>query len=183
MIEIDDAGTGDLVGDAFIGFYRKNTDELLIKTIPVQLFYEEPWKIKAPYAKAVELVKEAFKEMNVSPNELVKLCRGNIFDKVRSYFLKIEQYYQDAKIEGKLQDAVERHYINHLRKLGIRSRNLTVESGKKRYFILFDWVCKDFYKREKFVKSGFKKWKITWRDKAIERFEKLQKSNDNSKKE
>lgn len=175
MIEIDDSGTGDLVGAAFLGFYRKESDQMIFKTIPVELFFEEPFKNKEPLTKAVELVKETFTEMNVSKDELIQICRGNIFDKVRSYFLKIEQHYEDSKIEGKLQDAVERKYVNHLRELGVKSRNLTIESGKKRFFILFDWVCRDFYRRQKYVKSGFKRWRTIWRDRAIEKYENYQK--------
>ncbi|KKN07563.1 hypothetical protein LCGC14_1065600, partial [marine sediment metagenome] len=30
-IEIDDSGTGDIIGDAFIGLLRKETGELIIK--------------------------------------------------------------------------------------------------------------------------------------------------------
>lgn len=175
MIEIDDSGTGDLVGAAFLGFYRKETDQMIFKTIPVELFFEEPFKNKEPLKKAVELVKETFTEMNVSKDELIKICRGNIFDKVRSYFIETNQNYEDTKIEGKLQDAVESRYVNHLRELGVKSRNLTIESGKKRFFILFGWVCRDFYRREKYVKSGFKRWRNIWRDRAIEKYEDYQK--------
>lgn len=174
MIEIDDSGTGDLVGAAFLGFYRKETDQIIFKTIPVELFFEKPFKDKEPLDKAVELVKEAFTEMNVSTDELVKICRGNIFDKVRSYFLEINQNYEDTKIEGKLQDVVEGRYVKHLRELGVKSRNLTIESGKKRFFIQFGWVCRDFYRREKYVKSGFKRWRTKWRNRAIEQYEKFQ---------
>lgn len=182
MIEIDDAGTGDLLGDAFIGFYRKSTDQLVTKSIPVELFYEKPWKDKAPFSEAVEVVKETFKEMNVTLNELVKICRGNFFDKVRSYFIKIGQHYEDSVIEGKLQDAVEGAYVNHIRKLGLKSNSLTIESGKKRFFVQFGWVSRNIYKREKYVKSGFKKWQTVWRDKAIEQYEKFNKSRGNYSK-
>jgi hypothetical protein len=43
-IEIDDAGTGDLVGDAFIGFLRKETGELIFRTLSVELFRGDNWK-------------------------------------------------------------------------------------------------------------------------------------------
>ena len=45
-----------------------------------------------------------------------------------------------------------------------------------RFFVLFNWVCYDIYKREKFVKSGFKKWNTVWRDRAIEKFRKIKNS-------
>ena len=34
-IEIDDAGTGDLVGDAFIGFRDSETGKIIFQSVPV----------------------------------------------------------------------------------------------------------------------------------------------------
>ena len=57
-IEIDDAGTGDLVGNAFIGFLRKETGELIFRTLSLELFKGEKWKNKHYLEKTVELVKD-----------------------------------------------------------------------------------------------------------------------------
>ncbi len=177
-IEIDDAGTGDLVGDAFIGLLRKETGELVFKALPVELFQGENWQNKKPLEVTVDLVREGLKELNFhNHTEKVELCRGNIFDKVRYYFIEEGINYEDAIVEGKLQDAVEGKLIEHLRNdIGVRSRQLSTRSGAKRFFILFNWVTYDFYKREKYVKSGFKKWNTVWRDRAIEKYNKIKKS-------
>jgi hypothetical protein len=174
-IEIDDSGTGDLVGDAFIGFYRKDIDKIIFKTLPVRLFKGENWKNKMPLKRTIELVKEGLEELNFDKNkEKVLLCRGNIFDDVRAYFIEEGILYEDAIIEGKLQDAVERRLVKHLRNdLGIRSKKLTTKSGARRYFVLFNWVSYDFYNREKYVKSGFKKWNTVWRERATEKYEEI----------
>ena len=174
-IEIDDAGTGDLVGDAFIGFLRKETGEIAFKRLSVDLFKGESWKNKDVYKEAVEMVKDGLKELNFQKdNELIKLCRGNIFDQVRAYFIEEGINYEDAIVEGKLQDAVEGRLIKHLRNdLGIRSKNLTSKSGAKRFFVLFNWICYDFYKRKKYVKSGFKKWNSVWRERAIKKHKEI----------
>jgi hypothetical protein len=180
-IEIDDAGTGDIVGDSFIGLLRKETGELIFKTLPVDLFKGENWKNKKPFSETVKLVKEGLSELNFQRDtEIIHLCRGNIFDQVREYFLEEGINYEEAIIEGELQDAVEGKLVEHLRNdLGVRSKNLTTKSGAKRYFILFNWVCYNFPKRERFVKSGFKKWNTIWRDRAIEKFEKIRNSRNN----
>lgn len=182
-IEIDDSGTGDLVGDAFIGFLRKETDELIFRTLSVDLFKGENWNNKMPIKKTVELVKDGLRELNFQPNsEIIHLCRGNIFDDVRAYFTEEGINYEDAIIKGKLQDAIEGKLISHLRNdLNVKSKNLTKKSGVKRFFVLFNWVCYDFYKREKYVKSGFKKWKTVWRDRAIKKFNKIQNSRKQSR--
>lgn len=176
-IEIDDAGTGDLVGHAFIGLLRKETNELIFKTLPVELFKGENWKNKKPFKVVVSLVKDGLAELNFNKNtEIVHLCRGNIFDQVRSYFLEEGINYEDTIVEGKLQDAVEGKLIEHLRKdLGVRSKQLSTRAGAKRFFILFNWVSYDFYNREKWVKSGFKKWNSIWRERAIKKHSKRKK--------
>ncbi|MBA7620406.1 hypothetical protein ES703_27755 [subsurface metagenome] len=178
-IEIDDAGTGDLVGNAFIGLLRKETGKLIFRTLSLEFFKGENWKNKHYLEKTVELVKDGLRELKFQKeNELVRLCRGNIFDHVRNYFIEEGINYEDAIVEGKLQDAVEGKLIDHLRyDLGIRSKRLTKRSGAKRFFVLFNWVCYDFYKREKYVKSGFKKWNTVWRARAIEKYEKIRNSN------
>ncbi len=76
-----------------------------------------------------------------------------------------------------LQDAVEGRYIQHLRKLGITSRKLTTEAGAQRYFISFDWVCRDFPNRERFVKIGSPSWEKKWRKIALKRYQKYQRNN------
>ena len=63
-IEIDDAGTGDLVGDAFIGLLRKETGELIFKTLPIDLFKGVNWKNKKPFFETVKLVQEGLRELN-----------------------------------------------------------------------------------------------------------------------
>ncbi len=178
IIEIDDSGTGDLVGDAFIGIMRQDTGEIIFKRLPVDLFKGEKWKDKAPLKVTVEKVKEALEQLNFDKKrDKILLCRGNIFDELRNYFDEEGIKYEPAKIDGKLQDAIEGKYVEHLRKdLGVRSRHLTKESGAKRYFVLFNWVCRDFYNREKYVKSGFKKWNSVWREKAIEKYEKFKRN-------
>ena len=182
-IEIDDAGTGDLVGDAFIGFLRKENGQIIFKTLPVALFKGENWKNKMPLKKTVELVKGGLDEVNFQKEtDLIHLCRGNIFDKVRDYFLEEGINYEDTVVEGKLQDAIEGKLIDHLRNdLGVRSKSLNKKSGAKRFFVLFNWVCYDFFNREKHVKSGFKKWNTVWRDRAIKKYEKIKKSKKEKK--
>ena len=176
-VQIDDSGTGDLVGDAFIGFLRKETGEVIFRTLPVELFQNDNWKNKMPFKFVVTLVKDGLNELEFNKEtEKIELCRGNIFDQVRVYFNEEGINYESAIIDGKLQDAVEGKLVEHLQKLGVRSKNLTTKSGAKRYFVLFNWVCYDFYKRENYVKSGFKKWNSVWRDKAIKKYKKLKKS-------
>ena len=175
-IEIDDAGTGDLVGDAFIGFRDTETGKVLFQSVPVGLYNEDNKDDERPKKHILKVVIKTLKMLKHGKKDRILLCRGNCFDLVREYFKKNEIYYEPAIVEGELQNAVESRYIEHLRTLGISSRNLTTESGAQRYFISFNWVCQDFPNRERFVKTGFPSWKKKWRKIAMKRYENSHKS-------
>ncbi|MEJ2276954.1 MAG: hypothetical protein P8Y70_04280 [Candidatus Lokiarchaeota archaeon] len=177
-IEIDDAGTGDLIGDAFIGFHVKETGEIIFRSVPVGLYNEENLETNSPKKKIVELVKDGLETLDFDKNiDEILLCRGDCFDLVRETFDQEGINYKPAIIEGKLQDAVEGRLVSHLRKLGVKSNKLTKKSGAKRYFVLFNWLSRDFPNREKFVKSGFKKWKPVWRERAIKNYNKSKRKS------
>jgi hypothetical protein len=169
-IEIDDAGTGDLVGDAFIGLRDASTGKTVFRSVPVVLYNEENKGDDQPKKRILKVVMDGLRALNHSKEDRILLCRGNCFDLVREYFNENEIYYEPAVVEGELQDAVESRFIQHLRKLGVRSPNLTADSGIKRYFILFNWICKDFPNRERYVKTGFPAWKKKWRRIAMDRY-------------
>ena len=176
-IEIDDAGTGDLVGDAFIGLRDASTGKIIFQSIPVMLYNEENKNDDGSRKHILKVIIKTLKMLNHSESDRILLCRGNCFDLVREYFDENKIYYEPAIVEGELQDAVEGRFLQHLRNLGVRSKNLTMDSGIKRYFILFNWVCKDFPDRERYVKTGFPAWKRKWRKIALERYQQFKIPN------
>ena len=165
-IEIDDAGTGDIVGGAFILFWRRETNDLLKKEVPLELYQSSDFNQRTQEF-IQQLFIEAIQELKITKTEDIHLCTGSCFDKARDY-LKIEQFnLLDTKIEGYLQDQVEQTYLDHLHDAyGISSKKLTVESGKKRFFLLYNWVTQDFPRRQHFVKSGTAGWQKKWKQKA-----------------
>ena len=169
-IEIDDAGTGDLVGNPFIGLRDASTGKIIFRSVPVRLYNEENKSDDQPKKHILKVVIDGLKALNHSKGDRILICRGNCFDLVREYFEEKKIYYEPAKVEGELQEAVEGRFIQHLRKLGVRSNNLSTDSGIQRYFILFNWVCKDFPNRERYVKTGFPAWKKKWRKIALDRY-------------
>jgi hypothetical protein len=169
-IEIDDSGTGDLVGDAFIGFHVIETGELIFRGIPVGMYNKENHKNRQSFKYILKMVKSGLIALNFNKEcDIIQICRGNCFDLVREWFDEEGIKHEPAIVEGKLQDAVEGHFIAHLRKLGVKSPNLTTEAGIKRYFILFNWVARDLNSREKYVKSGFPSWPKKWREIALKK--------------
>lgn len=169
-IEIDDSGTGDLVGDAFIGFHVIETGEIIFRGIPVGMYNKENHENRQSFTCILEKVKSGLKALNFNKErDTIQICRGNCFDLVREWFDEEGIKHEPAIVEGKLQDAVEGRFIDHLRKLGVRSPNLTIEAGIKRFFILFNWVSRDLSSREKYVKTGFPSWEKRWRENAIKK--------------
>ena len=73
----------------------------------------------------LDIVKQGLKHLDHQSGDTILLCRGDCFDLVREYFESDDITYESTKIEGILQDAVEGRLVSHLRKLGIKSRNLT----------------------------------------------------------
>jgi hypothetical protein len=176
-IEIDDAGTGDLVGNAFIGFHDTNTGKIIYQSVPVGLYNEENKKKEEdqPKKHILKVVIKALRKLNHKEGDRILLCRGSCFDLVREYFDENKIYYEAAVVEGVLQEAVEGRFIQHLRKLGVNSKKLTTDAGFQRYFVLFNWVCEDFPNRECYVKTGFPSWPKKWRNIAMERYNKSKK--------
>ncbi len=167
VIQIDDAGTGDLVGPAVIGARRVETGEFIFKEIGLQHFCEPLWSQKSPTAETNRLVQEILAEWKIPKDEEIQLCRGNVFDQARVWLKASGYKYTDFLIEGPLQTAVEQWVVDKLHDLGIDDPKLTVESGKDRFFVLFRWVARNPVEREKYVKTGFKAWGKKWREQAF----------------
>ncbi|OLS13109.1 MAG: hypothetical protein RBG13Loki_3281 [Promethearchaeota archaeon CR_4] len=181
VIQIDDAGTGDIVGPAVIGFRRVETGEITFKEIGLQHFCEPLWSQKSPVAETRRYVQEMFVEWKIGKEEQIQLCRGNVFDQTREWLKETGYTYSDALIEGPLQEAVEQWVVDKLRALGVDDPKLTTQSGKDRFFVLFRWVARNPTEREKYVKTGFKAWEKKWREKAFEP-RKTRGNNPNSQK-
>ena len=157
-IEIDDAGTGDLIGDAYVLFWRRETNTLLKKIIPLELYQQSDFN-KLTQQHVIGLFKEAFSELNVPKTEEILVCSGNVFDQARKFMEEEKYNFKTAKIEGYLQDQVEAAYLtNIIEEYNFPSKILNVESGRKRFFSVFHWIAKDFPRRSIYVKTGFSKW-------------------------
>ncbi|MFW9945995.1 MAG: hypothetical protein ACFFDX_04115, partial [Candidatus Odinarchaeota archaeon] len=151
--------------------------KIIFQSVPVGLYNKENKENDRPKKRILKIVIKTLRTLNHSKGDRILLCRGDCFNLVREYFYKNNIYYEPAIIEGELQDAVEGRFVQHLKKLGVTSNKLTKESGAQRYFVLFDWVCRDYPNRKKFVKTGFPSWKKKWRKIAERRYKNYQKNN------
>nr|MDO8115392.1 hypothetical protein [Candidatus Sigynarchaeota archaeon] len=163
-IEIDDAGTGDPLLGAVIGFYRRETDQLHFEWIPIEAYQAPKFYKELPQEEAAKAVMRGLLAMNRKPDEVVLICSGSIFDKARESLDSANIKHEPLKVEGKLQDAVEDEYVRACEQLGIHNKALRIDESekdkgyKKRYFILLNWAKKHPQEREKHVKNGLNFW-------------------------
>ncbi len=163
-IEIDDAGTGDPLLGAVIGFYRRETDSLHFEWIPIEAYQAPKYYKELPQEEAAKAVMRGLLAMNRKEDETILICSGSIFEKAREALDGAKIKHEPLKVEGKLQAAVEDEYIKSVEALGIHNKALKVEESekdkgyRKRYFILLNWARKRPQEREKFVKNGLNFW-------------------------
>ncbi|MHA1602316.1 MAG: hypothetical protein ACTSVU_08735 [Promethearchaeota archaeon] len=162
-IEIDDSGTGDILGPAFILFWRRETNILIKKEVPLEI-YQKPEFNQLSKEFIKELFIQAIEEMQITKTEDIHLCTGPCFDKAREYLKENEYNLFDAKIEGYLQDKVEQTYLDYLvNEYDFPLEKTSVQSGKERFFTQFHWLAKDFPRRQHYAKTGFTKWETKWK--------------------
>lgn len=158
MIEIDDAGSGSLVGGTGIGVMRRETEEYIFKIIPPLFFREPNFSQKKYQDYVIKITKYAFKKLGVSGSEPVKVCRSYIFDSLR-YWLSEQGYnWENDKIEGSLQSKVEESFSAYVIGLGLPKNFVQHARYAFGFHRLLKWVFADYAKRSKLCKSGWKSW-------------------------
>ena len=155
-LQVDDAGWGDPVGGVFIGIYRVETSEYVVKEIEVKHFQEPNFENKTFLARGLELVLDAFNCLEVTLDEPIQVCRGVVLDGVREGLHTKGYEVIPTKIEGQLQELVEENFVESLRQMGIP--DIPRVSGKERFFRQLEWIQDDLEHREKYAKTGWKNW-------------------------
>lgn len=158
MIEIDDAGSGSLIGGTGIGIMRRETGEYIFKIIPLSLFQEPYFQEKYYQKYVVKIVHSAFGRLNVFTEEPIRICRGYVFDDLRKWLTEQGYNWESTKIEGPLQEKVEESFNNYVIELGL-PRNFVIHARYAYGFHrLLKWVFADFKDRSILCKTGWKSW-------------------------
>jgi hypothetical protein len=95
-------------------------------------------------------------ELNVLKCEQINICTGFIFRKAKEMLRELGYNVQEVKITGKTQELAEEEFLKSLEKRGVESieKLRNIRSFKK----FLKWVHEDLENRERFVKTGWKKW-------------------------
>jgi hypothetical protein len=156
VIEVDDAGWGDLVGGAVIVMRRVESDERFVGEVPLNSFQGTAFQEKQYLIDVLRVVKEGIIALNVTQDELIKVCTGYILSSVRASLINEGYKVKPAKIIGLTQHYAEEEYIKSLVRLSVGRFNELKAIRSFKGFL--GWVLGDLEKREHFVKTGWKSW-------------------------
>ena len=156
-IEIDDAGTGDILFGAVIGAYRPEDDHFIYDVIEVRHFQMPLYKEKTHLEEAKRIVIELVERLDLRKNEKIIICTGDVLN-VAVEALK-EKYGEDVmergKIEGRAQHLVELAFTDELRNIGFEPLEERTEKWGKNFWHMYKWINKSPKRRLKFAKSAF----------------------------
>jgi len=163
-ILIDDSGWGDLILGVVIGVLRRPSGDYVEGRIPLIFFQSPRFERKEYLGKAVDVVREAINIMRPPKGVVFKVCSGYVLSGVRRYLRDQGFNVKVIRVSGELQERVEEGYLDWCREVGVPSRVLKPESGKNRFWAILNWVKERPDVREGLVKTGWKSWRLKWRD-------------------
>lgn len=158
VIEIDDAGSGSLIGGTGIGILKKETQEYIFEIIPLNYFQHPYFSEKLYQNYVISIVEKALEKLRVDPKEPLYLCRGYVFDRLRKWLSAKEYSWKSTKITGLLQDKVENSFNQYAIGLGLPKNFIIHARYAFGFHRLFKWVMADFQHRAPLCKSGWKSW-------------------------
>ena len=162
MIDIDDAGWGDMVDGVVLGFLRVETSAFLSKVIDVRFFQPPLFAEKAYLDEALRISREALDELAVGKSEELRICTAPVLEKVREKLSEEGYKVTPSKIVGELQTRVEMAFIKRLEKLGVTENAVPLDPGRERFYVQLRWIHGNLARREKYVKTAYRSWK-RWR--------------------
>lgn len=159
MIQIDDSGSGSLIGGTCIGAMRVETGEFYYDFIPVYYYREKNFASKRYLYKCCSIVFNLLEKLSYSNNEAIEICQGYMFDIVRKYMGKKAIAYNSTKIGNPLQDAIEETFYQYAINLGLPAQYVKYTKYPLHFHRILRWVYADYQKRSPLCKTGWKSWK------------------------
>ncbi len=158
MIQIDDAGSGSLIGGTGIGVLRVETNEFYFDIIPLP-YYQPPLFQQKKYQEyVINIIQEAFHKLCVSKDESIEICRGYMFDSLRCWLSDHGYRWTSTTIEGVLQEKVEESFNQYVINLGLPDNFVKHARYAFGFHRLLKWVFADLENRKALCKTGWKSW-------------------------
>lgn len=167
MIQIDDAGSGSLVGGTCIGIYRPETKQFKYDIIPLEYYTKDNTDKKEYLNYVVSIVKNVFIDLEVQKHEPIEICRGYMFDQLRKWLKTNNYVWENTVIIGELQNHVERCFEDYTISLGFPKAFIQYTKYPFHFHRILKWVYADYENRSKLVKQGWKSW-LRYKDLPVE---------------
>lgn len=158
MIQIDDAGSGSLVGGTAIGVYRTIEKDFKCDVIPLELYNPENFKNKIYQTHVIQIVEDILEAWSVPNCEPIEVCQGYIFDALRQHLTMKGRSWKSVKIEGILQEKVESAFSDYAVFLGLPRDYILYTRYPFHFHKLLRWVYADYPYRSTLCKTGWKSW-------------------------
>ena len=156
-IEIDDAGTGDILYGTVIGAYRPEDDHFIYDMIDVKHFQMPLYRDKKHLDEAKRIAVDLVERLGLKEKEKIIICTGDVLNVAAEAL--IEKFGEDVvergKIEGRGQHLVELAFTNELRNIGYEPLAERTEKWGKNFWHMYKWINKRPNQRLKFAKSAF----------------------------
>jgi len=158
MIEIDDAGSGSLIGGTVIGIYHRITQEYYFDLIPIDYFQYPSFSEKKYQDYVICIIEKAFQQLQLSKKDTIKICQSYIFDRLRESLSHKGYHWVNARITGDLQDKIEASFNQYVIDLGLPKNFIIHSRYAFGFHRLLKWVMADLNNRASLCKTGWKSW-------------------------
>ncbi|MGF7185788.1 hypothetical protein GGQ84_001880 [Desulfitispora alkaliphila] len=162
MIQIDDAGSGSLIGETAIGLYCHKTGKYEFDTIPIRYYQSNKLYQKKEYQKyIIKICKRVLEDWQVEREEVIEVCPSYIFEQLREWLSDNNFNWKTGKITGPLQEKLSVSFREHVISLGLPEKYLKHTKYAYGLHHLLKWVYADKDNREKHCKTcwkSYQKW-------------------------
>ncbi|HHY81259.1 MAG TPA: hypothetical protein GX505_01080 [Clostridiales bacterium] len=159
MIQIDDSGSGSLIGGTCIGAVRVETGDYVYDFIPIDYYRSHLFRSKKYLLESAHIVLSLLEKLNLKPNEEVEICQGYMFDQAREFIKARQIPYRCSKIGEPLQSLVENTFQEYALSLGLPPQYVKYTKYPLHFHRILRWVYADYDKRVQLCKTGWKSWK------------------------
>lgn len=159
MIQIDDAGSGSLVGGTCIGAVRVETGDFRFDFVPIEYYRRPYFQTKCYLKKTTEIVLDLLNILNVDHDETIEICQGYMFDHTRHVLSERYSTVVSKNIENPLQDMIESTFEDYAIDLGVPIQYVKYTKYPLHFHRILRWVYADYINRAYLCKTGWKSWK------------------------
>ncbi|AKL95404.1 hypothetical protein CACET_c19560 [Clostridium aceticum] len=159
MIQIDDAGSGSLLGGTVIGVIRTETSEFQYDVIPLEYYKGENFDNKSYINYVVTIVEEIFQNLHVKKEEEIEICRGYMFDVLDLWLSENGYKFTRTEIKEPLQSKIETAFEGYAIQLGLPQKFISYTKYPFHFHRILKWVYADYENRSLLCKTGWKSWK------------------------